>query len=344
MFEIETQPVVIGDEQAVDALEPAQADNASDVLIVINRRTLNYLIIALVLLSVAAVAGMVIAARQNDDKLAEMNAPKKLAIVPGTEAELFDQVRAQVLPEEGITLPIRWGSWLPRLVEEGVIDMEKFETSFASRGGLTEEQTSLLTRGSNDFITINNENSWFLVTVLWPLGLSNQMDINEASPINGERLFNFASTGGWSLGREENGEAYFNKYDLIPLTAEQEALVKELAENSYRPCCNNSTFFQDCNHGSGLLGLLELGAYQGLTRNEIARAALAANSFWFPQNYVTTAMYLKAVRELDWKDVNPEEILGFEYSSATGANAISQEAARLNLLPENAAGAQCGVR
>jgi len=344
MFEIDTQPVVTHDAQTFETLKPAQADNASNVLMVIRRRTLNYFMVAFFFLSLGALVGTVIAARQSADRLVEMNASRKPMITPGAEAELFEQVRAQVLPEEGITLPIRWGSWLPRLVEEGIIDIQKFEASFDSRGGLTEEQKSLLTRGSNDFITINSENSWFLVTVLWPLGLANQMEINEASPINGERLFNFASTGGWSLGREDNGGAYFNQYDLIPLTPEQEALVKELAENSYRPCCNNSTFFQDCNHGSGLLGLFELGVSQGLSRDEIARAALAANTYWFPYNYVTTAVYLKAVKGIDWKDVNPEEILGFEYSSATGANAVTQAAAALNLLPDNASGAQCGVR
>jgi hypothetical protein len=46
--------------------------------------------------------------------------------------------------------------------------------------------------------------------------------------------------------------------DLIPLTAEQQALVEEVAAEIYRPCCNNSTLFPDCNHGMAMLGFLEL--------------------------------------------------------------------------------------
>ena len=152
-----------------------------------------------------------------------------------------------------------------------------------------------------------------------------------------------ASTAGWTLGQEKNGGTYFNKYKLIPLTAEQEALVKGLAENSYRPCCDNSTFFQDCNHGSGLLGLLELGASQGLSRKQLAQASLAANSFWFQNHYLTMALYLKAVKGVDWNAVNPEVILSFGYSSATAANQISQAAAALNLNPEGDLSAQCGI-
>ena len=120
-----------------------------------------------------------------------MDAARELATT-SAQSTLFNQVRAAVLPAEGIKLPIRWGDWLPRLVKEGIIDSQKLETAFASRGGLNTEQKSLLTRGSNDFITITNENSWFLVMVLWPLGLANHMDVNEASPINGDGLFGFA--------------------------------------------------------------------------------------------------------------------------------------------------------
>lgn len=260
------------------------------------------------------------------------------------KTELFNQVRAEVLPVEGVTLPIRWGRWLPELVRLGVIDMDKLEASFANQGGLSAEQKRLLTEGSDEFITINSQNSWFTVIALWPLGLANKVEMNEASPIAGPNVFNYASTGGWSLGQEQNGGAYFNKYALVSLTPEQETLLKELSENSYRPCCNNSTLFQDCNHGSALLGLLELGASQGLSRGELARAALTANSYWFPNNYLMTAMYFKVVKGIDWKDVKAEEVLGSQYSSASGANQVAQQVTALGVLPEGASGAQCGVR
>jgi hypothetical protein len=99
------------------------------------------------------------------------------------------------------------------------------------------------------------------------------MSTNKTSPVNGVSLFNLPSTGGWTLGKEENGGAYFNEFRIVELTPEQEALVTRIAKNTYRPCCNNSTFFQDCNHGSALLGLLELGASQGLTADELYQEA-----------------------------------------------------------------------
>lgn len=265
---------------------------------------------------------------------------------PASDAQrqLFNQVRADVFPEEGVTLPIRWGRWLPELVRLGVIDMDKLEASFANRGGLSPEQRQLLAEGSDEFITFNSENSWFNVIALWPLGLANKMEMNEASPLAGPNGFNYASTGGWTLGQEQNGGAYFNKYEVLNLTSEQEALVRALAENSYRPCCNNPTFFQDCNHGSALLGLLELGASQGLSRQELARAALLANSFWFPDKYLMTAMYFKVVKGIDWQDVNAEEVLESQYSSASGAAQVAQQVLALGVIPEDASGAQCGVR
>ncbi|MBI2066083.1 hypothetical protein HYT60_01060 [Candidatus Woesebacteria bacterium] len=273
----------------------------------------------------------------------DMNAKRQVGVTTSTGNAIFDEVRAKVLPAEGVTLSIRWGDWLPKLVEAGVIDGQKIEGAFAQDGGLTQEQKQLLTSESDEFITVNEKNSWFLVTVFWPLGLANKTEINKASSIAGDDLFNFASTGGWTLGTAENGGEYFNKYEFVKLTSEQERLVQELAENSYRPCCDNSTFYQDCNHGSALLGLLELGASQGLSKGQLARAALVANSFWFPQNYLSTATYLKAVKGIDWEDINPEEVLGADYSSATGAGKIGQEVASRNLIPENAFGARCGV-
>src|SRR5487761_342568 len=44
------------------------------------------------------------------------------------------------------------------------------------------------------------------------------------------------------------------------MSDDEQAMVLDLATHTFRPCCDNSTFFQDCNHGSALLGLLELAA------------------------------------------------------------------------------------
>ena len=118
----------------------------------------------------------------------------------------------------------------------------------------------------------------------------------------------------------------------------------KIAQNAYRPCCNNSTFYQDCNHGSALLGLLELGAAQGLSENELYREALAFNSFWFPHNYIQTALYLKAVKRTNWDKVDPKIIMGKDYSSAGGWYVnIDAKVKKLGLVLQDRSGSNCGV-
>ncbi len=264
-------------------------------------------------------------------------------ITSDAQNKLFDEVTAKVLPEKGFQSKIRLGDSVLELVENGVIDQAKFEAIYKERGGLSAELKDVLIKPSDRPILLTKENASYYVNLLWPVGLSNYMSSNKESPVNGKSLFNFASTGGWNLGKEENGGAYFNKFKVVELTPEQEALVTRIAENTYRPCCNNSTFFQDCNHGSALMGLLQLGAAQGLAEDQLYREALAFNSFWFPQNYIQTALYFKAIENIDWEDINPKVVMDKVYSSASGAALIAQKVSELNLVPQQKGGAGCGV-
>jgi len=263
----------------------------------------------------------------------------------GVEAQggnLPDQVESKVLPAKGWQSKIALGDSAVRLVRHGVIDLRKFEAIFRGRGAVPEALLEALGKPSPAPMLLTTDSASFYVNVLWPLGLANYMPSNKASPINGPMIFNFASTGGWNLGKEANGGAYFNKYRLVELTPEQEALVTAVAKDAYRPCCNNSTFFQDCNHGSALLGLLQLGAAQGLTEEELWREALAFNSFWFQRNYVRTALYFKTVKNLDWERVDARLVMGKDLSSSTGWRAnVDNELNRLNLAPRPAKGSAC---
>lgn len=261
-----------------------------------------------------------------------------------TARALFDEAVAQVLPEQGFQSKIALGDSMVKLVENGVIDREKFLAIYKDRGGMPDELKNALDRSSSKPITLTRENANYYVNLLWPLGLANYMDTNKKSPILGDSLFNFASTGGWNLGKEENGGAYFNKFKIVELTPEQEALVTKVAKNTYRPCCNNSTFYQDCNHGSALLGLLQLGAAQDLSEDDLYREALAFNSFWFPDTYIQTALYFKAAKNIDWSDVDPKLVMGEEYSSISGwYKNVEAEVQRLGLVPQQQGGANCGA-
>jgi hypothetical protein len=266
-------------------------------------------------------------------------------VTGGGGSSVFDETVASVIPEQGFQNRIRLGDSVMRLSRQGVIDASKFKQLYGDRGGLPPELQDVLTSPSEQPVHLTRQSANFYVNLLWPLGLSNFMAANERSPVKGESLFNFASTGGWTLGREANGGQYFNKMRAVELTPEQEALAVRVAESTYRPCCDNSTFFQDCNHGSALLGAFELGASQGLTEDELYREAVAFNSFWFPSNYIQIALYFKAVKGVDWANVDPKTVMGKDFSTASGNARIRAEVARIpDLIPNQPRqGGSCGV-
>ncbi|KKS78635.1 MAG: hypothetical protein UV53_C0029G0001, partial [Candidatus Azambacteria bacterium GW2011_GWE1_42_9] len=124
----------------------------------------------------------------------------------------------------------------------------------------------------------------------------------------------------------------------ITLTPEQRALVERVSKNIYRPCCNNSTYFPDCNHGMAMLGLLELMASQGIGEDEMYKTALQVNLFWFPDQYATIAKYLES-KGKKFQDADAKEILGVNYSSGSGYAKVESALPR----EQNQGGGSCGV-
>jgi hypothetical protein len=258
--------------------------------------------------------------------------------------QLHEQAMATAVPAAGYQSRVALADSIVKLVHEGVIDPQKIAALYARRGSpVPAEMMQLMTNASHRPIFLTRENAVIHVNLLWALGLANRMATNSESPLNGPWLSRFASTGGWTLGTEASGGAYFNKFAIVALTATQEALVTRIAQNAFRPCCNNSTFFQDCNHGSALLGLLTLGASQGLNEDQLYREALAFNSFWFPRNYAHTALYFKAVRNSGWQDADPRLVMSATFSSASGwRENVFGELQRRGLVPQQG-GASCDV-
>lgn len=249
-------------------------------------------------------------------------------------ARLYQGMAAQVLPAGGYQSRVALDDSIVKLAQAGVIDRKKIEALYARSGGAPQELKIILDETSRQPILITAKNARLFVNLLWALGLANRMAANSASPLNGPSRFSYASTGGWTLGREANGGAYFNKFPIVELTPPQEALVTKVARNSFRPCCNNSTFFQDCNHGSALLGLLALGVSHGLNEEELFREALAFNAFWFPEHYTHIALYFKVVKGVDWRDVDAKTALSEAFSSATGMQAnVAKELQNRGLMP-----------
>jgi hypothetical protein len=260
------------------------------------------------------------------DETAETKQQKQLATL-----------HEQVNPPDGFALPISYGDLGPHLVESGVIDYDAFAAIYKKSGNpLTPEQVEILKTGSEEEIVITAQNAHFLLNFFWAVGLANKNSILTEGPMvqNSQgQVERFASTGGWTLASKPITELYASM-ELIPLTAEQQTLVEEVASHVYRPCCGNHTLFPDCNHGMALLGLLELMASKGAGAEEMFEAAKYVNAFWFPQQTLETAIYLQLNQEVDFKNADAKLVVSETFSSAAGFSMVHQELQRRGVLPQ----------
>ncbi|HAV14856.1 MAG TPA: hypothetical protein DCX25_00790 [Candidatus Pacebacteria bacterium] len=245
-----------------------------------------------------------------------------------------------VLPTEGVVLPIFWGDIGKKMVKDGVIDDQKFRALF--EGGLQNVEETMLSGSVNGPIVMNEQNSRYMLDILWAFGLANKNPILENGEMTDKQYGgagNFASTGGWTLS---NGKAmdHYSKHAYVPLTKDQQDLVDRVSSNIYRPCCGNSTHFPDCNHGMAMLGLLQLLAANGVSEKDMYKIALVVNSYWFPQTYIDLAMYFKEQGK-EWQNIDPQVALGTQYSSAKG---YQETRSKIQSLPQpKQGGGGCGV-
>lgn len=276
---------------------------------------------------------------------ASTSAPIKIVKQPSiSDSSIFSEIN----PKEGFEINATYGNLGPTMISSGVIDYEKFKVAYAKSGqSLPLELDEILSKGSKQKIRITSENSYFLLNFFWAVGLNNKSNILTAGDMvkyGGEKeLGNFASTGGWSLARG-NAMNYYSATKLIPLTREQESLVKKVSENIYRPCCNNPTSFPDCNHGMALLGVLELLSASGASEDQMFNAAKYFNAFWFPGNYYELGMYFKNKEGIAFKNLDAKILLSKDYSSATGIQNVKRwliDNGYVNESPKNGGG--CGV-
>ena len=230
------------------------------------------------------------------------------------------------MPDKGVVLVSEIGDLGRRLVETGVIDEGKFPNK------------EILNQTNE--LKINQANAGAVLNLLWAFGLANKNEILEKGPMADPRYGGadqFASTGGWTIAKG-NVMEHYSKHTFVVLTPEQQKLVEEVSKNIYRPCCDNPTYFPDCNHGMAMLGLLELLAARGADEKTMYRAALTANSYWFPDTYLAIAKYLES-KNIDRKTVLPKTILGPGFSSASGYRQILSQVNP----PTEQPGGSCGL-
>ncbi|MBI2545128.1 MAG: hypothetical protein HYW22_00830 [Candidatus Aenigmarchaeota archaeon] len=222
------------------------------------------------------------------------------------------QVTSEVVPKEGFTLNATWGNVVQDMIKSGALDTNKLKSVLQNQYGhsITDDENRILTTPNlNEKITINSDNSVFVMYVLWSLGQHNNNTILSDSPI--ASYFDNYNNG--------VGKPGYSDMKLLSLTPEQQEIAKYVAENSYRPCCSNPTSSPDCSHGFSALGLVELMASQGHGKKDIFDSFVKANSFWFPSTYVQDAMYFKLAQNKDWSDVDRELVAGKDYSSLSGS-------------------------
>ena len=275
--------------------------------------------------------------------VAGSNGSRKIVEVNGASAEdlaLAKKINDEVVPEKGFTIKLKWGSLGKKVVEAGAIDLKKYDQYYKDEKSqgliaayLTEDQASE--------ININKDTAYFWVNTLWALGLVQKSTVLDDMKAQYPNVANLAATGGWSIGAKDAMQLY-GTADIIPLTGDQQTLVKKISENIYRPCCNNSTAFPDCNHGMAALGLVELMVSQNFSETDIYRVVLEFNSYWFTSTYADLAFYFQSKKNITWKDVDAKLLLSKEYSSASGYRAFKQQYGGLPTA-QKSSGGSCGA-
>lgn len=235
--------------------------------------------------------------------------------------------------------------WTPARVETAAKTKQSNTTAILADGGkilpLEAEKKMLETLIANGSIDPDKLPEVTELNLLWAFGLANKNLVLARGPIADVRYggpTNMASVGGWTVTTGSVMDHY-DKHSLVTLTADQQNLVEKMARDIYRPCCNNSTYFPDCNHGMAMLGLLEYLAASGATEDQMWNAAITANMNWFPDQYETIAQYLK-IKGIDIKTVTPQMLLGAEYSSGSG---FAKIVAQVPQSQQQRGGSGCGV-
>ena len=255
-----------------------------------------------------------------------------------------EEITKAIFPDK-LDLGVSYGQTIVNMVKGGAIDKEKLLALYEARGGLKSDEKQLLEAASDTPIIVTQQNANLVLNLLWPLGIANQTKVLSEGPMGTEYkkdVGNFASTGGWTLGKIDGGKL-FNSLPIIPLTPDQETKVKEIAQNIYRPCCGNSTYFPDCNHGAAMLGFIELAVAQGMSEEEIYKKALVLSSYWFPSTYADLYVYFSKKKNTPWNKVEAKVVLGATYSGGAGYGKIAKQLQDEGLLPKVEGGGGCGV-
>jgi hypothetical protein len=335
----EDSPVV-----ALQQATPAEPVTPAPFWIRLRRKISNYWAFIIIALMLGLGGGYVLgdsdfAARNGNLAEENVSSPQDVSI----SAQLIEQIN----PPDGFSIKVMYGDLGPQLLAAGAVDYDAYVEVYENAGQpLSDEQFAILTEGSDAEIVFDRDNAYFLLNFFWALGLANENPILTDGPMveySEGQIERFASTGGWSIAAKPINELYASA-KILPLSVEQQKRVDEVAQGVYRPCCNNPTNFPDCNHGMAMLGMLELLAFNGASEDEMFEAAKYANAYWFPQQTLEIALLHKSTQGLNFSELNSREVVGPNFSSGSGFQAVHQWLTENGVLAGSSGGGNsCGV-
>jgi len=243
-----------------------------------------------------------------------------------------EQILKELLPDKKV-LPVTWQGIPFKLVENKIIDLEKLK-AYSQRYGqtVTERDLKIFERNYNGSIEITQNNSVFVYNVLWAIGFASKSPVldYELEKYGWKTVKNLAGYY-FSFANLGNGstlpQSGYNYFDFLPLSAEQEALAMKIAGKSAVPSCGNALLLPDCSCSYAVDALILMMASQNFNDGQIYQAMKDVYPYRYPGLYVRHALFFKLAKNQEWPDVNAEDLVSFELSSAQGVARVSRDLA-----------------
>lgn len=237
-------------------------------------------------------------------------------------------ITQELLPERKI-LPVTWEGIPYKLAERKIIDIEKLKAYSVQFGQkITEDDLKIFEKDYNGNIEITPNNSILIYNVLWAIGFVNKSPIldYELEKYGWDTVKNLAGYY-FSFANLGNGstlpQSGYNYLELISLSAEQKNAVMKIAGKSAVPSCGNALYLPDCSCSFAIGALIQLMASQGFTEKQIYQAMKDVYPYRFPGVYVRHAILFKITENKNWQDIDAEQLVSIEFSSAQGVARVS---------------------
>lgn len=265
----------------------------------------------------------------------------KIKTESGEVAFNLEQLTKELLPDKKV-LAVTWKGIPYQLLERKIIDLEKLKVYSQNYGQIvTDEDLKIFGKNYDGNIVITPNNSVLIYNVLWAIGFASKSPIldYELEKYGFDTVKNLAGYY-FSFANLGNGstlpQSGYNSFDLIQLSGDQKDLVMELVGKSAVPSCGNPLHLPDCSCSFAIDALVLMMAQQEFSKQQIYQIMKDIYPYRFPGIYIQQAIFFKLAKNQDWKDVNAEELISVQFSSAQGVAQMRKGLVNI-LQPENIA-------